>query len=149
MLVYHIPEIGILSRTYFCGGSSARLPSTSHVHKMNSRPGITISAASHFISYLFEFHSFLQTCYSFPIPFIYLLIYSVSSLVISLILALFLIFFFFISSLFPSHIFIQFLLYLFLFFSFFYVSFCIILLIYYFIPYFFYSHLFFLFCIEK
>ena len=31
----------------FCGGSSAKLPSTSHAHKMDSRPGIIIYAASH------------------------------------------------------------------------------------------------------
>ena len=30
----------------FCEGASARLPSTSHAHKMNSRPGIIIYAAS-------------------------------------------------------------------------------------------------------
>ena len=29
----------------FCGGSSARLPLTSHAHKMNSHPGIIIYAA--------------------------------------------------------------------------------------------------------
>ena len=32
-----------------CGGSSARLPSTSYAHKINSRPGIIIYAASHMI----------------------------------------------------------------------------------------------------
>ena len=31
----------------FCGGSSARLPTTSHAHKMDSRPGIVIYATSH------------------------------------------------------------------------------------------------------
>ena len=31
----------------FCGGSSARQPSTSHAHKMDSRPGIIIYATSH------------------------------------------------------------------------------------------------------
>ena len=31
----------------FCGGWSARLPSMSQVHKMNSHPGIIIYAASH------------------------------------------------------------------------------------------------------
>ena len=30
----------------FCGGSSARLPSTSHAHKMDSCPGIIIHATS-------------------------------------------------------------------------------------------------------
>ena len=30
----------------FCGGSSAKLPSTSRAHKMDSRPGIIIYAAS-------------------------------------------------------------------------------------------------------
>ena len=32
----------------FCGGSSAKLLSTSHAHKMDSRPGMIIHAASHF-----------------------------------------------------------------------------------------------------
>ena len=33
----------------FCGGSNARLPTTSLVHKMDSRPGIIIYAASHLV----------------------------------------------------------------------------------------------------
>ena len=35
----------------FCWGSSARLPSTSHAHKMDSRPGIIIYATSHYKQY--------------------------------------------------------------------------------------------------
>ena len=37
----------------FCGGSSARLPSTLHAHKMDSRPGIIIYAASQMCLFLF------------------------------------------------------------------------------------------------
>ena len=37
-----------LDRDLFCGGSSARLPSTSHAHKINSCPGIIIYATSHY-----------------------------------------------------------------------------------------------------
>ena len=44
---YHMPEKRSLDWDLFCGGSSARLPSTSHVHKMNSHPGIIIYATSH------------------------------------------------------------------------------------------------------
>ena len=36
-----------LDRDLFCGGSSARLPSTSHAHKMDCRPGMIIYATSH------------------------------------------------------------------------------------------------------
>ena len=38
-----------LDKDLFCGGSSARLPSTSHAHKMNSHPGMIIYAASQYI----------------------------------------------------------------------------------------------------
>ena len=41
-----MPELGVWIRTYFCGGSSARLPSTSNAHKMHSHPEIIIHAAS-------------------------------------------------------------------------------------------------------
>ena len=43
-----------LDRDLFCGGSSARLPSTSHAHKMDSRPGIIIYATSHLLLQLFQ-----------------------------------------------------------------------------------------------
>ena len=56
--VYHMPEKGVLTRTYFCRGSSSRLPSMSHAHKnklltcgdlginrKNSQPDIDSSAA--------------------------------------------------------------------------------------------------------
>ena len=43
------PRYRSLDWDLFCGGPSARLPSTPHTHKMNSHPGIIIYAASHIV----------------------------------------------------------------------------------------------------
>ena len=45
-----MPEIGVIDEDLFCRWPSARLPSTSHAHKMDSCTGIIISAASHTLS---------------------------------------------------------------------------------------------------
>ena len=50
----------------FCGGSSIKLPSTSHVHKMDSRPGIITYATSHYI-YFFLWILELQLYYIYQI----------------------------------------------------------------------------------
>ena len=43
-----MPEIGVLTRTYFPGGQVPDFP-TSHAHKLNSRPEIDIYATLHFL----------------------------------------------------------------------------------------------------